>query len=220
VPWFWIILVALLAVFIVAVRELPWWGVILLVLGLFAAAPYIGRLVLAFYVRKVGRELAAALRGATVEVAEVRAVPPPDAALLKQYEEEMGVDEEGDEEDDTLDEPPEARHWYELTATITPASGTEDSAGWDPDTLLLVPPETPKGEITQACYIARVEIIEPHRTVPREGRMCFEGTQLRFLLGVVPGTKRLSLRYMFIEEIGDAIELPPPVELPATPRAD
>jgi hypothetical protein len=216
VPWIWIIIIVLLSAFIIAVRELPWWGVVLLVGGIIAGAPYVGRLILFFYVRKVGREMASALHSATIEVIEIRAVPPPSAEELKKYEEEKDDPEEEDDEEagadlGGFDEQPEARHWYELNVVITPASRQEDSSYWQPDSLMMVPPKMPRGEISDACYIAKVDIIEPDRKVPRQGQTCFDPTQLRLLLGVKPGTTRLVFRYMFIEEFGEVIELPAPV---------
>jgi hypothetical protein len=229
VSWLGILLLVIVVALIAAVKYLPWWALLSIVAVLGITWKYIGAIIVWFWMRRVGKVMAGAMEGATFELHALRAVPPPSAEQLKKYEEESERDapkhddELGEDEDPIEampDEPPEARHWYEMEITVTPAIAGDEAGGWDPDALMLLPEGTPRGEIAETIYIAHVELIEPDRTAPRLWRTCFEACRLRFLLGVRPGTKRMVFRYMFFTDLGQVIELPPPAEQLSIPRAE
>src|SRR3974390_1683652 len=83
-PWLAILILLLLVAIIAAVKFLDWWVLLIIVAVLVFGWRYIGELILLIAVRRVARDLMGALRGATVEVHEVLAVPVPTAAELEQ----------------------------------------------------------------------------------------------------------------------------------------
>jgi hypothetical protein len=216
VPWISILVVLLLVAFVAAVKYLPWWALIVIGVVIVLGWKYVAALIFAFFVRRVAREMMGALKDATIEVHDARAVPPPTRDQLEQYDRECGVDE--DDDVGGADDAPELRNWFEVEFTVQCKPVAEGQDGfWNADSLSLVPVDTPSGEISDAVWRARLEFIEPERTVPRQGHTCFEPTRLKFLIGVIPSTERLACRYMVFEDLGGTINLPPPLERPALP---
>ena len=123
-PWIPIILVVLLVGAVTAVRYLPWWGVVLFFAVPILGWKYIAAAIFAVMVRQTAKGMARALLGAKVDVHTIRAVPPPEAAALEAML--KGDNEDEDDRDfeesikDLPDDPPDARDWYEIDATITP----------------------------------------------------------------------------------------------------
>jgi hypothetical protein len=216
-------LLLLLTAFVAAVRLLPIWLVATLIVVLVFGVPALIRLVIGLYIRKVSRELAGILRGATVDVASVVPIEPPDPSQLDDDDDDEEDEQEEDSESDATaddvnekyaDEPPSARCWYEIKLGITPQDSSAESGSWDPRSLFFVPAGTPREEISADCRVGRVEREENGLFVALGDRVCYQAERLRMLVGVVPGTLRVQLRYMLIESLGDAIELPPHFKTP------
>jgi hypothetical protein len=153
-----------------------------------------------------------------VTVHSLKAVEPPDPKVIEEFlaDENPTEDDEAFDEliKDLTDEPPEARHWYELEVTIAPqprelVNEDDDNPGWRPENLILVVPSAGFGEYDLACMIARTEINLDDAWRLAGDRHCYETERLRLLVGVVAGTKAMRFRYFF-ENFGEPIELPPP----------
>ena len=213
-PWVAIILVVLLVGLVVAIKYLPWWGIVILFAVPILTWKWIAAGIFAFYVRRVAGDLAKALAGATVEVHSLKAVPPPDAQALEQMLAEDEDEEDKDFVKEAPDEAPGERHWYEMEATIKPkfepAEG-EDNPGWPPDSLMLIAPGGDWGTIDDVCLIARVEMEFQGRMQPARRLNAFGQNRVWLLFGVKPGTRQLIFHYL-TENFGDVIELPPPLD--------
>lgn len=214
--WLAIILVVVLVGLVVAIKYLPWWGIVILFAVPLLTWKWIAAAILTLYVRRVAGDLAKALVGATVEVHSFKAVPPPDRDKL-----EAMLSEDDDEEDkefaesikDAPDELPTERDWYELEATITPKpwpKEDENDPGWPPGSLMLIAPGGGWGEIDDVCLIARAEMKFEGRMQPAGRLNAYGSNRVRFLFGVKPGTRKLIFNYM-TEKFGPVLELPPPL---------
>lgn len=216
--WWQVILILVIVLLVLAIKYLPWWALLILIAIPILGWRYIGGAVLYVMFRRTARSLGKVLRGATVTVHTIEAVPPPDAKVL----EEAFADEEEDDEDfasEALDEPPEARDWYLIEVSIEPkpfpaAHEEDDPGGWQPEALALVPEDAGPGEIDMGCRVGRIERqVEGGYRIA--GNWCSYGDErLRLLIGVTPGLKKLKFCYFF-EEFGGHIELPPPHARPA-----
>jgi hypothetical protein len=214
-PWITIILILLFTAFALALKYLPWWGIVIMIAVPLLTWKYIAALVFTLMVRRFAGQLAQALAGAETEVHSVKPVAPPGAAALEQMLAE-GDDAEDQEFKDSLkdaaDEPPEARNWYELDVSIRPQPTLEgqDNPGWPADGLMLIAPGGNWGEIDDVCFIGKVERRAEGEFRPAANWHAHDSERLRFLIGVKPGTRKLIFQYM-TEQFGDVIELPPPL---------
>lgn len=218
-PWLGIILVLFLVGIVLAIRFLPWWGLVIMVAIPILGWRYIGAGIMAIMLRRTARAMSKVLHEATVTIHSLRAVPPPDPTVLEERFKEDPDDEDDAEFRDQLkdmpDEPPEDRDWYELEVTIAPKpqERTEDEDtddGWQPDALVLVVPEAEWGEYDVTCMVGRIEMEQDGQMKPVEDRMVLGPKRLKLLLGVTPGTRRLAFRYFFYS-FGDVIELGEPL---------
>lgn len=214
--WLGVIFLVLLAAVIAAVRYLPWWALILLVVVVGVSWKYLAAGVLWFYMRKVARELGRSLAGANVEVHSLQAVPAPSTedlkAMLQAEEDEYGDDDEAGEQppepEEAVENPADWR-WYELDLTISPQptpEGQED-AGWSVGALMLTLPATMWGEFDGYCIIAQIERMDDGRFITASHWQSYGPERLRLLMGVKPGTTQVALRYM-TEPVGEVLELP------------
>ena len=199
--WFWGILLILVVAVVAAIRYLPWWGVLVLVLTLLVSAPSVGRLMLAQFIRKVGRDLATGLQGATLTQASkpIRPQPPPNREALEEMLDGESDESDGDSDDAfgdpdegpagaMRDDPPESWNWYELEITITPRPiEDEDYPGWNAEALNVVPAGTRPGEISDQCLVVNREYEHEGRFERADRRTFSEGARLRLLTGVRPG---------------------------------
>lgn len=216
--WWQVILIVVIVLAVLAIKYLPWWVLVILIALPILGWRYIGAGIFVLMFRRTAGQLGKVLRGATVTVHSLMAVSPPDPKVL---EETFRDDDEEDEDvvGDALDEPPEARDWYELEVTIAPQprdveSGEDDPGGWQAETLALVPPESGYGEFDVTCMIGRIEV-EHEGRFRIAGDWCSYGPErLKLLIGVRPGTKQVKFR-LFFQDFGEVIELPPPHTRPA-----
>jgi len=194
--------------------NLPWWGNLILIAGL----------VVLFYVggwwfrRRFDRivhegvlEMGSALKGATVAVHSVEAVPLPSRHspydISKDDENFMeGVDDEPWNE--------EGVNYYAIDATITPAN---EAGPWDPTALTLVPadyvPDDPTEITEQMCPLHSAEVfVNGHyeRAPEKEVR---GPRRLRMVFAVHEGLRAVKFG-LFVTYFGH-VDLPAP--LPKTP---
>ena len=194
--------------------NLPWWGNLILIAGL----------VVLFYVggwwfrRRFDRivhegvlEMGSALKGATVAVHSVEAVPLPSRHspydISKDDENFMeGVDDEPWNE--------EGVNYYAIDVTITPAN---EAGPWDPTALTLVPadyiPDDPTEITEQMCPLHSAEVfVNGHyeRAPEKEVR---GPRRLRMVFAVHEGLRAVKFG-LFVTYFGH-VDLPAP--LPKTP---
>jgi hypothetical protein len=190
-----VVLAGLAAAVWAAVRFLPWWGLVLaLVGGIVAGKWLIGRL----FVRLLSAPFklkGAVLRGASIDVHSVEPAQAPPAAS-----------------DD--DVPAGPRRYLRVELTVTPSAGMEGPFQlWEPGELRLVKEESrfdreyAGADEDDQVSIRAVEIQHKGRFQDDEGWKLPGPQRLRLLLAVSPGVERLKFRYYF-EEFG-RVQLPP-----------
>jgi hypothetical protein len=193
-----IILLSVVVAVALAVKYLPWWGSVLMLLGLLVAAKFAGKFLLKKLIVLPFKMKGAVLRGATAQVHSITPVAPPTAT-------------ESDEAEATAEAVP--RHYYQLDVTITPKEPTGKFTLWEPGDLSLMRPESGLGVDDDtddgSCTISGRQVEEEGQFKPYE-RMKYPGAQrLRMTLGVADGVTALKFRYYF-EAFGE-VRLPAPV---------
>jgi hypothetical protein len=194
-----LLLVAVIAAVAIAIKYLPWWGLLLGALGLVVIGKFVLKRLFFRLLITPFKLKGAVLKGASVEVHSVTtAVAPPttDAA--------------------PADATP--RNYYSVEASIRPVQSDTPFGAWEPGELRLVRPEsvidaspdTPSDD-DDTCEIKSIEVqleggFEPHNGIKLPGPQ-----RLRLLIAVKPGSARLKFRYYF-EEFGS-------VTLPASATA-
>jgi hypothetical protein len=211
----------------IASRFLPWWGVLLLVLGqivlLVRLLPVLLKLGAERFVKNLIKQKSNTLRGAMVHVHRVELAgsaepePPSDRPLLIEPD-GTPVEPEDDEEpggDDRLDAertPPLRGRLVLVEATITPAKA---SAGqlpwWDPSDLTLVPFDKrlevgdAAGESDEAVLQSVQQIDESGRVLENVFGKLAGPARLRMVFDVPPLLHgRAKLRYYF-ESLGEVM---------------
>ena len=207
-------LVVLVVAGVLAVRWLPWWGIILaavviVIVGKIVVGRIVRRLFLAPF-----RAKGAVLKGATADVHQVSVTEAPVGQSAGNSSPDAdGDDGEAEEAAATSVETAAARHHYLLEVTISPQAATGPFGHWEPGELRLVRPESQlrpesdePADDDDACEISGIQINEESAWKDDEG-MKFAGAQrLRMRIAVLPGVQRLKFRYYF-EEFG-VVELP------------
>jgi len=180
-----IVLAALLAGVWLAFKLLPWWAIILGIVGLVVGGKLvIGRLFRSLLTMPF-KAKGAVLRGAKAQVNAITPVANADAAN---------------------------RSCYDLDVTITPADTSGSFTHWEPCSLTLVAFGS-KFDIDKSdddeCEIESTEVEQNGQFQPDEG-MKYPGPQrVKLRLSVKTGTPVLKFRYYF-EEFGE-VRLPPGV---------
>jgi hypothetical protein len=186
-----------------AVKYLPWWGSVLIFLGLIVVAKFVAKYLLKKLIVLPFKAKGAVLRGATAQVHSITAIAPP------------APDQAAGDADD-LAEPDKAavpRSYYQFDVTITPQDATGNFTHWEPGELRLMRPESGVGVDDEtddgSCTVRSLEIQEEAGFKPYEG-MKYPGPQrLRMTVGVQEGVTALKFRYYF-EAFGE-VRLPAPV---------
>ncbi len=181
--------------FVVAIKMLPWWGIVLLLVGL----PVLGILSFKFLLKKLFllpfKAKGAVLRGATATIHSIeRATTRP-----------MDVSPENDDETNA-DAEPEPRDYYWLDVTIMPKTATGKFKLWEAGELMLVAPDakSPDQEDSDddTCNVKKLEVEEEGQFKVEEGYKYDGAKRLRMLLAVKQGVKTLKFRYYF-EDFGN-----------------
>lgn len=198
-----LVLAALVAILVAAVRYLPWWGILLTLAGE-ALALYLGfkfafqRLLTAVFMIPF-KAKGAVLKGATIEVHSIEAAEAPPA-----LQDESPEDEDEDPKSESPRPPAPPRVYHRLDVTITPRPPTgRGFQFWEPGDLTLMPA---KAEVSfesdddndDTADLAEVEVFQDGQFGPNEGTKYFGPQRLRILFGLAPGApERLKFRYYF-----------------------
>jgi hypothetical protein len=205
-----LILLLLLVAFILALRYLPWWGIVLLVISLALAGRFLGRYLLRSLFMMPFKMKGQVLRRARAEVHSVEPTAAPAGTELAL------VDGQADEE--TMPpEPAPPRDYYWIDVTITPTPTTGPFQFWEPGELLLVPIDAKASLDDDETYqVGDVEVFHDGRFGPDEG-MKYPGPQrLRVRVGLPVGSpRRWKFRYYF-ETFGEVV-LPDVIDIEAGP---
>jgi len=193
----WAVLAGLVAAVWAAVKFLPWWALVLAVVGSIVLGKWlIGRLFTRLLTTPFKLK-GAVLRGATVEVHFAEPAQAPPAA-----------EEDG--------EPAGHRRFVRVDLTVTPAGVAEGPFQmWEPGELRLVredvrfDPNDPAADEGDEVSIRAVEVFHEGAFQEDDGWKLPGAQRLRLLLAVQPGLHRLKFRYYF-EEFGE-LKLPPEV---------
>jgi hypothetical protein len=220
-----LIVLITLVLLVVAFRYLPWWllvsiVVVLILLRRFLFGWVVG-LVLLISVGGLGK----VLRGATVDVHNVRPTERPatlsSAPELGQIEttphEESEVQAAAEEADEgAAAQSAGPRNWFEVDITITPRPLTKNQFPvWDVEGLRLTKPGSSLKEEDDSCYVASVQavpegvvLLTPGQTGPTDadenfGKMTGPA-RLKMVIGVRPDVRQLVFRY-FSEAFGSLV---------------
>jgi hypothetical protein len=180
----YVILAVLAALLVFAIKFLPWWASLsLLLVGVLAVrwgVQHLLRRILIIPFKMKGKVLA----NAVVDVHHIEPAPMP-------------LQESDEEESDY-----QQLAWHYVDVTISPTQQTEGFAAWEPSELILVPTHA-KAEDLESGYDSEVCIIHDFKvytdalfTKDEYGK--YEGTQrLRLHMGVQPNTRQFKFRYYF-----------------------
>jgi hypothetical protein len=192
-----VILFILAVLLVLAIKFLPWWASVLLlvagVLGVRWGAKYLLRKVFILPFKMKGQALA----GAALQVHSIESAPMPE--ISTDFAEEEATEYEN-------------LRWYWLDVTIVPAPASTTSAAgfvaWSPGDLLLVPPDLEEEDLLGGyCIIHDCKVFaDNHFQEDTQGK--YDGSQrLQLYIGVQSGIKELSFRYYF--ELFGLISIPP-----------
>jgi hypothetical protein len=229
-------LFVLVVLFVLAVRYLPWWGVLLLVAGTFLFVRFgIKWLIVALFLMPfkakgaVLKNALAELHSATWEPAPAKPAQPEPATRaraalgydgpddpaiepdVEQPSEAAAVDNGevvADEEEGPLDH-------YRIDVTITPRPKTGGFQHWEPSELRLVPfTNKARAKLSEDDDAegepVDVQIFREGRFEPDEEGKYFGPQRVRLLMAVpIDSPRRLKFRY-YLELFGD-LTLPPSV---------
>ena len=198
-----ILLLLLIAVGALAVKFLPWWGIVAgIVLLILAGKIFGGRIVESLF-KMPFKAKGAVLRGAMADIHSLtptaRPTAKPAAAGLAEEE-----SDDGDANEDAN------RRFYVLDVTVKPIAREGGAFQlWEPGELLLVSPDAKSGDTDDDgdfCNIKQIEIESEGQFVKDEG-MKYGGPQrLRLTLAVTPDARQLQFRYYF--ELFGNVSLP------------
>src|SRR6185369_13953094 len=154
----------------VAVKYLPWWGSVLMFVGLILVGKFVVKHLLKKLIVLPFKAKGAVLRGATAQIHSVTAVAPPAPG-------EAAGDTEALADPDQAAGP---RNYYQLDVTITPRDATGNFTHWEPGELRLARPESRVGVEDEtddgSCAVRSLQVEEEGQFKPDEG-MKYPGPQ-------------------------------------------
>ena len=203
-----LVLLAVLAISVAAVRYLPWWGIALGLVGVYLAV----RFGLKFVVLRMLRSLflipfkakGAVLRGARAEVHSIEPAEPPADRVA---EDEVTVGDADPAGGATQVLVP--REYYLVDVTITPRSAPGPFVLWEPGELLLIRADARVGlnDLDEGSRAEDVQVVEGDRSGDGGDGKYHGPLRVKFLFGVRPGESRdYKFRYYF--EAFGAVILP------------
>ncbi len=174
-----LIFLFLIFCFFLAMRYLPWWGILAFFVGIYAFGKFLGPWIARLILMRLFGSKSKALRNAKAEFSAVQAITRSDA-------------------DDT-------RPHYELEVAVTPlVDATAQFQLWEPGELRFVPPGTPRvGSVrdgTDEPDVVEVVNLEVYRDgkFEKEEGLKYSGPQrLKLIIATQPGVNALMLRYYF-----------------------
>jgi hypothetical protein len=232
-------LLVLFVLLVVAVRYLPWWGVLLLVVGLLVFARFGMRAAVVALFMIPFKAKSAVLRNASAEVHSVTWEPAPErraheepvaharSAIEYSGSDESANDPEIETESDALagedsevvpDEEEAPRDHYRIDVTITPQPKPGGFQHWEPSELRLMPYTVKlRASLSErdddAGEAVDVQIFRDGQFAPDEEGKYFGALRLRLLMAVpLDAPRHVKFRYYF-ELFGD-LTLPPSGQTP------
>lgn len=215
-----VIFVVTATIIAVSAAYLPWWGTLLVVIGLGATLCFVIPLLIKFGLTRFAKGLfetkSRVLRGARVDVHSIRWTEKPE--LIDEYADD---DEPADDAflDEVSDEVAENLRYVLIEATIQPKPGQSQMAYYDPSEILLVPfdkqtamsmleqEDEVEGEEAMEGVIASVALVRDDNVFTTDFDKLTDVNRLRFVFAVPQGlTGRVKFQYYF-ESLGD-IQLP------------
>lgn len=201
-----IVLLGLLVLFgllVAAARYLPWWGVALVLVGVYLAVRFGFKFAVARVLQSLFmipfRAKGAVLRDAIVEL---HAVEPAEAPAENPAEDEVTT---ADEDQPNLPSLIVPREYFRVDVTITPRPTTTPFQFWEPGELRLVPFGARVGlnDLGDGSDLAEYELYEDGRFVRDENGKHHGPLRLRMLFGVKPGEARHYKFCYYFEAFGD-----------------
>lgn len=177
-----------------AIKFLPWWGGIAVVVGLAIVGKLAARRLLTGFVMKAFRAKGAVLAGARATVNAITPAGPP----------KPNEDDDPEDFEEMLSELEEdgPRHWVHVDVSIQVDEAGPDTpfSMWDPSELTLVKLDTVEGEMPDdEDDVASVHGAEVHHDgawVTCEESLA--GSQrVRLLVAAIPGVDQFKIRYYF-----------------------
>src|SRR5262245_7173267 len=196
--WRWFLLL-FLVVAVLAVKFLPWYVLVGIVVAFVLGMPLMGKWLLGRLFLMPFRAKGAVLHKASVAV---HAIEPTVAPPPQTVREALSYEHDDDDADAPDHEPAKVtlpRNWYRLEVTVTPRPKVGGFQHWEPGELRLIRPQTRVMDETEddACTIEDIEI-EENGTYQKDKGFKVQGEQrLRLLLGIQPGIDRLVFHYYF-----------------------
>jgi hypothetical protein len=199
---FWI-LVALVVIAILAIKYLPWWALILILVGGALLLRWGARLAVkqAFLLPfKAKRKV---LQEARVQVHQVQSVGMP--VLLR----------DPDSDDAEFADRRSRYHqlkWYSVDVSISPQTQEQvPFPAWEPGEMLLVPPGSQVKDLEslrnfESAEIHDYGIYRSDRFMPDHEGKHLGSQRLKFIVGIQPEVKQLQFRY-YLELFGQ-VEFP------------
>lgn len=169
---------------ILAIKLLPWWGSVALVLGFALMLKVLGGRILAGLFRAPFKAKGAALRGAEAVVHHIEAASAPP---IEEVDEELRRELEAERA---------GCSYYWIDATITPKNADSKFTHWEPGELVVASPiaNMDTDELTQ---VETVEVFKDGAFVPDDD-FKYEGSRrLRLLVAVKPPAGPMCFHYYF-----------------------
>lgn len=194
-PLFTILFIVCAVAFVLAVKFLPWWASVALVIVLPILGIFIAKRAIMSFFTKGFKAKGKALANATAQVHEIRRAGPPD-----------------DEDDEYLEELYGGKNlrWFHIDLTITPQAQSEGFAHWEPGELQLAKldakPNDLEDEEDEVAFMAGLKVYIDGRFQEDEGMKYGGPVRIELHVGVVPGVDALQFRYYF--ELFGRVELP------------
>jgi hypothetical protein len=194
---FWILLV-LVILLILAIKYLPWWALILLLVGGGLLLQWGVKFGLQYVMLLPFKAKGQVLKGATVQVHNIQ---PTNMPTLRQDDTDLAEFAAKRSRYHQL-------KWYSLDVSIAPTQpeSAVPFSAWDPRDLLLVAPGKKVRRLenladADACEIHGYEIYQADRFQFDQVNQHLGSQRLKLLVGVEPGTQQLQFRY-YLELFG------------------
>jgi len=179
-----------------AIRTLPWWALVLILVALVVVAKFTFKKLLRTLILIPFKAKGAVLHGATAQVHSVT----PSAAPTK-------TDDTAETEDANV-----PRRYFTLDVTIQPKEATGNFSCWELGELRLtrpdfrIDPNSDESSEDDSCQISELQYEEEGLFKNDEGFKFAGPKRLKMTLGVREGVDRLKFQYYF-EEFG-TVQLP------------
>lgn len=197
-----IVLIALTALLVIAIKFLPWWGIVLLFVALILGVRYGLGFVLKTLFTLPFKAKGKALAGATVQVHAISPAPLPILQTAAEDEDEQDYVREEEEENQNL-------NWYFLDLTLSPPGRSDGFVHWEPGELLFVgmdakPDDIGEDELSGKLHDYQIFVngaFQDDEVDKHSGPL-----RVKFHVGLPDSMEQLQLRYYF--ELFGQIQLP------------